>query len=507
MAKTTVLEAKKITKQFPGVLALDCVDFTLAQGEVHALVGENGAGKSTLVQILSGVYSMDSGDIILNGLHADIRSPLDAQRLGIGIVFQELSLTPELSVAENMFPNRQPAARSGFIKQKELNKKAKEIIDIFSEDIDPATPVKYLTIAKQQMVEIMKALSLNPKVLILDEPTSSLTQLETEHLFTNVRQLQQRDISIIYISHHLSELFVIADRATILRDGRVVSSVMMKNVDEDKIISLMVGREVTHKHIDRSGKIDRSAVVFEAKNISHAYQFKNISFSVHKGEILGLSGLIGAGRSELAKAIFGLGKISGGEMYLNGKKIHNRGPSDAMKKGMAYTSESRKHDGLFLGMSIAHNCSCTQLGRFSNAAGFLNDKKIDDFSKSCIDEFKIISTSEKQLVRNLSGGNQQKVLLSMWLGIQPELLIVDEPTKGVDVGAKEEIYGIIRALADTGAAVIIISSDLLEILTISDRIAVLKDGRITGTMDIGEADEETIITYATGKTKQKETRL
>jgi ABC-type sugar transport system ATPase subunit len=497
-----ILEAKGITKLFPGVLALDHVDFTLEEGEVHALVGENGAGKSTLMQILSGVYSMNGGEIFLNGVPVEIRNPVDAQKLGIGIVFQELSLIPELSVAENMYPNRQPAV-AGFIRKRELYAKAREIIDIFKETIDPATPVKYLTIAKQQMVEIMKVLSFGPRVLILDEPTSSLTQLEADRLFANIKQLQKRKISIIYISHHLPELFLIADRATVLRDGKVVDTVAIdeQGVNEDKIVSLMVGREVTHKHVDRASRVDQNNVVFEAKKVSHLYHFKDISFKVHKGEILGFSGLIGAGRSEVAKAIFGLEKLTGGGLYLNGKKITVRNPADAMKKGIAYTSENRKFDGLFLNMSISQNCSCPQLEKFSSFAGFLREGQMGAFSAGCIKKFNIIASSGKQLVRNLSGGNQQKVLLSMWLGIEPKLLIVDEPTKGVDVGAKEEIYGIIRALADTGVAVIVISSDLLEILTISDRIAVLRDGKITGMLDTNAADEETVISCATGQTK------
>jgi ABC-type sugar transport system ATPase subunit len=499
-----VLRAKGITKRFPGVLALDHVDFTLRQGEVHALVGENGAGKSTLMQILSGVYAMDSGEIELNGAGVDIHNPVDAQRLGIGIVFQELSLINELSAAENIFPNRQPAILGGFIRKRELLSGARKIIDIFQENIDPATPIKYLTIAKQQMVEIMKALSFDPKVLILDEPTSSLTRLETERLFANIKQLQRRGISIIYISHHLPELFEIADRATVLRDGRVVTTVMMNDVTEDKIVSYMVGREVTHTHVNRLEKIDFTTVVFEAKNLSHLYQFKDISFAIHRGEILGMSGLIGAGRSEMAKAIFGLEKLAGGEMYLYGKKIRIKNPASAMKKGIAYTSENRKSDGLFLNMSISHNCSCPQLGKFSNVLGYLREKQIADFSGTCINKFNIVTISGKQLVRNLSGGNQQKVLLSMWLGIEPNLLIVDEPTKGVDVGAKEEIYEIIRSLADAGTAIIVISSDLLEILTISDRIVVVKDGRITGVLDRNEADEEKIIGYATGQSRPKE---
>jgi len=501
MANKYVLEARDITKTFPGIVALDRVSLNLEKGEVHALVGENGAGKSTLMQILSGVYSFNHGQIYMNGKQVFIRNPLDAQKLGIGIVFQELSLVSELSVAENIFPNRQPSTFCGFINHKELCRKTREIMSIFSEVVDPLTPVKYLTIAKQQMVEIMKAISFNPQVLILDEPTSSLTQIETERLFVNIKQLKERGISIIYISHHLPELFEVADRVTILRDGKVVANVSIKEVTEDRIVSLMVGREIIHRHIDRSNAIDYKTVVFEAKNISHLYHFRDVSFSVNKGEILGFQGLIGAGRSEIAKTIFGIEKLTSGNFYLNGNEIKIRSPSDAMKLGIAYTSENRKLDGLFLEMSISNNCSCPRLKSFSNSIGFLKKKQIRNFSYQCIEKFKINANSCSLPVSSLSGGNQQKVLLSMWLGIDPQLLIIDEPTKGVDVGAKEEIYGIIRSLADACTAVIVISSDLLEILTISDRIAVLKDGRIARILERKDADEETIIGIATGKGK------
>ena len=498
MADENILQVKGITKRFPGVLALDNVSFALKRGEVHAIVGENGAGKSTLMHILGGLYKQNGGQVLLEGKRVAFSSPVDAQKHGISIVFQELSLTAELSVAENIFVNRQPK-KLGLIDHKKLFQKTRTMLDLFSENIDPKTPIKFLTIAKQQVVEILKALSHDPKVLILDEPTSSLTQVETKKLFENIRILKERGISIIYISHHLQEVFEIADRATVLRDGKYVDTVNVADVDEDKIVSMMVGREVTHNYVSRQGKIDGSVVVLEAQGLTHAHLFHNISFQVHKGEILGFAGLIGAGRTEMARAIFGHEKLTAGRILLNGRPISVKSPTDAMRQGIAYTSENRKLDGLFLSQSIEENCVSPQLKEFAGRGiGFLDEKRMEDFTKMCIDKFNITTPSMKQRVRNLSGGNQQKVLLSMWLGIQPKVLIVDEPTKGVDVGAKAEIYDILRALADTGVAIIVISSELLEVLTISDRIIVMKSGRIAGIMNNSEATEENVIAYATG---------
>lgn len=492
-----VLEARGVSKQFPGVKALDNVDFKLAPGEVHALVGENGAGKSTLMQILSGVYSKDEGQIFIDGKEVDIDSPQKARDLGIGIVFQELSLIPELSVAENLFPNSQPTGFLGLINRKQLMEDAKKVLDMFNENIDPATPVKFLTVAKQQMVEIMKALAHNPKVLILDEPTSSLTEVETEKLFKNIESLKQKGISMIYISHHLSEVLEVADRATVFRDGKLISTVDVKDVDEDKLVSLMVGREIVERHIDRTDKIDQTRFVFEAKNLAHKYEFKDISFDVHPGEIVGMYGLVGAGRSEMAKCIFGLDKISGGEMLLEGKPYSAKTASDAMEKGVAYTSENRKEDGLFLKKTIMDNCVSPQLKTFSDKFGFMQNKGMGEFADDCIDRLNVRTPSKYQMVGNLSGGNQQKVLLSMWLGINPKFFIVDEPTKGVDVGAKSEIYTILRKLADSGMGILVISSDLLEILNISDRIFVVKDGKTKGIVMPEEATEERVVGIAT----------
>jgi ABC-type sugar transport system ATPase subunit len=499
MQEKYVLEAKGISKLFPGVLALDNVDFKLKEGEVHAVVGENGAGKSTLMHILCGIHRPNSGQIFMGGEEIICRSPIDAQQQGIGIVFQELSLIPELSIAENIFTKRQPANKLGIISRDKLKKQTKALLDTFNENINPMLPVKLLTIAKQQVVEILKAISNKPKVLILDEPTSSLTQVETKRLFENIKILKSSGISIIYISHHLQEIFEIADRATVLKDGKYVSTVNISDVNEEKIVSLMVGRDVSHEYINRQDKIDYKNVVLETKNLTHESLFSDISIKVHAGEILGMAGLIGAGRSEFARTLFGLDKAKSGEILLNGENISIGSSTDAIDIGIAYTSENRKLEGLFLSSTIKDNCVSPKLSRFSGKfIGVLDNKLMEDYAKMCIERFNISTPSTGQFVRNLSGGNQQKVLLSMWLGIQPKVLIADEPTKGVDVGAKAEIYEILRKLADSGVAVIVISSDLLEVLTISDNIIVMKSGKVVGELKNNEANEENIISYATG---------
>lgn len=499
MDRETILEAKDIRKQFPGVIALDKVNFNLKKGEVHAIVGENGAGKSTLMHILGGLYQKDEGEIYLDGKEVNFSNTLDANKNGISIVFQELSMIQELSVAENIFANRQPVNGINMIKYGNLYKQTKKLLETFNEDIDPRKPIKYLSIAKQQVVEILKAISNNPKVLILDEPTSSLTKYEIEKLFENIRILSQQGIGIIYISHHLQEIFEIADRATVLRDGKYVDTVNVSETDEDHIVSMMVGREVSHEYIPRQDKIDKDSILLKVEGLTHKKLFKDISFELYKGEIIGFAGLVGSGRTEMAKAIFGLDKIESGKIYLNNKQLEINSPKDAMDHGIVYTSENRKEEGLFLSMNVKENCIVTQLKRFVKKASiFLDNKQINEYAKKTVEKFNIITPSIKQYVRNLSGGNQQKVLLSMWLGRKPDVVIVDEPTKGVDVGAKSEIYEMLRKLADTGVGIIIISSDLLEILTISDRIVVMKNGSIAGTLNNDEADEENIIAYATG---------
>ena len=499
MGENLILKAENISKQFPGVLALNNVSINLKKGEVHAIVGENGAGKSTLINIFGGVYKPDGGNIYIDDKKVKFNNPIEAKRQGISIVFQELSLFPELSIAENIFVNVQPTNKVNIIKFEDLYNKAKKMLKIFDEEINPKINVELISIAKQQVVEIVRAMSNNPRILILDEPTSSLNQAEIKLLFKNMKILRQKGMAIIYISHHLQEIFEIADRATVLRDGKYVDTVDVSRVDENKIARLMVGRKVLHHYIPREDKINRKNILFKIEKLTHNKYFENISFDLHKGEIIGFAGLIGSGRTEMAKAIFGVEKIKSGKIYIEGKETSINCPKDAKKYGIIYTTEDRKQEGLFLGMDIKENCIVPQLEKFIKPPlDFLNEKEIHEYSKEMVKKFNIITPSVEKKVGELSGGNQQKVLLSMWLGIKPRVVIVDEPTKGVDIGAKGEIYDILRSLANKGVGIIIISSDLPEILTISDKIMVMREGKIAASFFNAQANEEKIIAYATG---------
>lgn len=493
-----ILEAKGITKIFPGVKALDSVDIKIKKGEVHALVGENGAGKSTLMMILGGVYKPDAGEIFIDGEKVSIDSPQDANRKGISVVYQELSLVPNLSIAENIFVNRQPVKSLNMIDWKLLHQKTREMLSQFDmEELDPTTLVKDLSIANQQVVEILKAMSFNPKILILDEPTSSLTDTEVKQLFNNIQKLKDRGIAIIYISHHLHELFEIADTVTVLRDGKYICSESIKNIDEDFLVTNMVGRKIENIYGSREKDAVSDEILFKAVSISRKGAFKDISFSVKKGEILGFAGLIGAGRTEVGRAIFGAEPIEEGEIFLKGKKLNINNPRQAIKNGIGYMTEDRKSQGLFLSFNICQNIISNRLSDFCEN-GFIKDRKVEAESCVCVEKFGIATPDTNQLVERLSGGNQQKVLLATWFGIKPDLLIVDEPTRGVDVGAKSDIYKLLRELADTGVGIMLISSDLPEILGISDRIIVMKDGKIVGELDRAEATEEKVIALATG---------
>jgi ABC-type sugar transport system ATPase subunit len=502
MHETILLEARKIVKTFPGVRALDEVDFSLREGEVHALVGENGAGKSTLMLTLGGIYQPDSGSILMKGKKITCESPHDANLKGISIVFQELSLIPTLSIAENIFANRQPVGRINFINRRKMYEETQNLLKLFDLDcIDPATPIRELSIANQQVVEILKAISYNPSVLILDEPTSSLTEHEISQLFHNIRKLKARGLSFIYISHHLIEIFEIADRVTVLRDGKNVSEAAVKDIDEEYLITNMVGRTITNMYGKRGPEDAIGEVLFEARNITDRKKglhrkFKGISFSVRAGEIVGVAGLIGAGRTEMARAIFGAELPESGTVFLKGKELNIRNPKNAIRAGIGYLSEDRKSQGLITGFTIKENAVSNHLEDFTNRYGMLNDTRMLEFAEKTRKDFRILTPSVHQLVRNLSGGNQQKVLLGTWFGINPEFLIVDEPTRGVDVGAKSEIYQLLRNLAATGVGILMISSDLTEILGLSDRILVMKSGKIVGTVPGEHATEEQIIAMA-----------
>ena len=485
-----LLEVQEVVKTFPGVRALDRVSFDLRKGEVHALVGENGAGKSTLMHILGGVYQADSGRILMDSKEVKFADPHSASRHGISVVFQELSLSENLSIAENIFANRQPTGFGGFVVWDELYSRTSAILNLFDWDIEPETPVSGLTTAQQQVVEILKAVAQEPRVLILDEPTSSLTAVETELLFKNIRRLRKEGLSIIYISHHLSEVFEIADRVTVLRDGKLVETCRIEDVTEEDLVRKMVGRELTDMYGSRTSPIGEERLRVSMGPIPE--------LSVRAGEIVGLAGLAGAGRTELARAIFGAECLDGGRMFLDGKQITVRNPGDAIANRIAYMSEDRKDEGLFLDMTIRENCAAPSLREFAGSTGLMNEKAVTEFSEGFCEQFNIVTPSAWQTVGLLSGGNQQKVLLSMWVGIKPLVLIADEPTRGVDVGAKSEIYHMLRKLASEGVAIVMISSDLPEILGMSDRILVMRNGRMVGEFTRDEATEEKIISCAAG---------
>ncbi len=495
-----ILEARGMVKTFPGVRALDGVDLQLKTGEVHALVGENGAGKSTLMLTLGAIHKPDAGTILIDGRPVSLASPHDANVQGISIVFQELSLVPSLSIAENVFANRQPVNRFGMLDRKKLQRDTSDMLKLFELDcLDPSTLVKDLSISNQQVVEILKAMSVNPKVLILDEPTSSLTETEVEQLFVNIKRLkQQRGISFIYISHHLAEVFRIADSVTVLRDGRKVCDAAVKDIDEEFLITNMVGRKIDNMYGVRAPADAIGDVLFEARNISRGDDFKNVSFSVHSGEIVGFSGLVGAGRTEVGRAIFGAEPIESGELYMDGKPLSIRRPQDAIARRVGYLSEDRKSQGLFLNFSIKANLIANHLSDFTGNTPFIQESKVNEFSRARVKDYRIVSRSVDQELKFLSGGNQQKVLVGAWFGINPRLLIVDEPTRGVDVGAKSEIYALLRNLARQGVGIIMISSDLMEILGVSDRIVVMQSGRIVGQIDGKDATEEKVIAMAAG---------
>lgn len=500
-----LLELRNICKIFPGVKALDQVNLTLDKGQVLALVGENGAGKSTLMLTLGGVHMPEEGAIFLNGEKVTFNSPMDAQKHGIGIVYQELSLIPELSIAENIFANRQPVNSMGLIKREELEEQTRRMLELFHmEDLDPRTAIKYLSIANQQVVEILKAMSCNPKILVLDEPTSSLTDIEVQELFKNIKILKERGISIIYISHHLNEIFEIADKTLILRDGKYICEKDVGLIDEEFLVTNMVGRKIENIYGRRRAEDKIGEISFEVKNFTRKGVFENISFQIHSGEIVGMSGLVGAGRTEIGRAIFGAELPDGGEMYLEGRKISIKNTSQAIDAGIGYMSEDRKAQGLYLEFDLRDNLGANRLHELSHN-GFIDEKKVQKISHDAMKQFRIAIPDMYHKVGKLSGGNQQKVLLAAWIGIAPKLLIVDEPTRGVDVGAKSEIYSFIRELAATGVAVLMISSDLPEVLGVSDRILVIQEGRLVGDCLASESTEESIISLAAGIGKQEAT--
>ena len=493
-----ILEVRGIVKTFPGVKALNGVSLKVKKGEVHAIVGENGAGKSTLILTLGGIYKPDEGEIFVDGQKIRLDSARKANEAGISVVYQELSLVQTLSVSENIFANRQPVGAFNMIDSGLLNKHTREMLALVGmEHISPDTLVKDLSIANQQIVEILKAMSFNPKVLILDEPTSSLTESEVRQLFANIRRLKANGIAIIYISHHLNELFEIADKVTVLRDGEYVCDAMVKDIDEDFLITKMVGRKLENIYGVRGDDVRIGDRRFEVKNLTRKGAFRDISFHINSGEIVGFAGLVGAGRTELGRAIFGAEPADSGSIILDGKTLLISSPNQAIANRIGYMSEDRKSQGLYLGFSVVYNLVANRTKEFSRI-GFMSDRMAVRSSEEAVCDFRIVTPGTGQIVGNLSGGNQQKVLIGAWFGIKPKLLIVDEPTRGVDVGARSEIYELLRKLAGTGAAIMMISSDLPEILGASDRVIVMKEGAISGELRRDEATEDNVIALAAG---------
>ena len=496
MNNNYLLEMRKISKEFPGVLALNNVDFKIKTGEVHALVGENGAGKSTLMKILAGIYQPDSGEILWNGNEVKIRDSKTALSLGISMIHQELNPVPQMTIAENIFLGREPASKvKGFINFKKMYSDTKKILQDQDLVYNPRTKVANLSISDTQLIEIVKAITYESSLIIMDEPTSALTELEIENLYKRVRELKKRGVSIIFITHKLDEIFKIVDTVTILRDGKFIDSKPIENLTKDEIISMMVGREITNLYPKMD--IDIGEKVFEADGLTRNGVFNNISFKVNKGEILGVYGLMGSGRTEVVRAIFGLDPLDKGKITINSKTVKVLTPQDSIKSGIAMVTEDRKNFGVILCRSVLENISLPNLRAFSRFM-FLNKrlerKKIADISKI----FNIKTPNLETMVNSLSGGNQQKVVVAKWYLLNPRVLILDEPTRGIDVGAKYEIHKIMNDLAGRGMAIIMISSEMPEVLGMSDRIIVMHKGEITGELKRKEATQEKIMILGTG---------
>jgi ribose transport system ATP-binding protein len=492
-----VISIEGVSKTFPGVRALNDVKFELAPGEVHALMGENGAGKSTLMKIIAGVYTKDSGTILYNGEPVAFASPREAQAAGVGIIHQELQLMNHLTVAQNIFIGREPRRAFGvLLDEDKLNRQAKALLDHMHLALDPRANVGSLTVAKQQMVEIAKNLSYNTRVLIMDEPTAALNAAEIDELFKMIRELKGRGVGIIYISHKVDELKLISDRVTVLRDGEYVGTVPTETTSIETIISMMVGRTLIDVARDLSRK-PREEVALEVRNLNCGPLVRNVSFSLRRGEILGFAGLMGAGRTEVARAVFGADRTQSGEITVMGRKASIKTPKDAVAAGIGYLSEDRKRFGLAVGMDVAANVVMANLAKYLKFRFFLRKGQIAEAVEKFVALLEIRTPSLAQEVRFLSGGNQQKVVVAKWLDRDCDILFFDEPTRGIDVGAKAEIHKLLRRLADQGKAIVMISSELPEILRMSDRIVVMCEGRITGELAAKEATQERIMQLAT----------
>ena len=489
-----LLEVDDVRKEFPGVVALDNVKFKLRRGSVHALMGENGAGKSTLMKIVAGIYTPDSGSFKLRGVDIRLQNPLDALENGIAMIHQELNLMAPMTVSENIWIRREPINRFGFINHAEMNRMTEALFKRLNIDLDPTITIGRLSVANRQMVEIAKAVSFNSDVLIMDEPTSALTEREVAHLFKIIRALKADGKGIIYITHKMNELFEIADEVSVFRDGKYIATKLSSEVTRDEIIRMMVGRDITQmfpKEIVPIGD-----VVLSVKGLALNGIFKDVSFDVRAGEILGIAGLVGSGRSNIAETIFGVTPASAGTISINGVEVKMSSPAVAMSHGMAFLTEDRKETGCFLLLDIQENTQMAVLQNKYVKNGFVQQKQLSKDSAEMANRLRVRTPDMGEPIINLSGGNQQKVLISRWLLTKPRILILDEPTRGIDVGAKAEIHRLVSALAKDGVAVIMISSEMPEVLGMSDRIMVIHEGRVTGFLDRSEADQVKIMELA-----------
>ena len=490
------LGTKNIGKTFSGVNVLRNVDFELEPGEVHALVGENGAGKSTFVKILSGVYTPTEGQILLNGSSIEISSPIVAQNQGVTLIHQEPQSFSHLTVAENIFMGHMEGSNFSRIKWSDIILESNKILNSIGLQIDPRNIMEGLSIADQQMIEIAGALSKNSKVLIMDEPTSPLTPNEVSKLFKIVNQLKKSGMAIIFISHRLEEIRSISDRITIFRDGDKIITKKINEISNEEIIKFMIGRNLKKTVVSENNYIKNKKVILDVKNLTLQSKFQDISFELHKGEILGFAGLVGAGRTEVAKSIFGSELFDSGEIFFKGEKINNYSPNESIKKGFAYVPEDRKQMGIFGSVAVEDNMTSAIPKIISNLFGVINKKRVSSLSNEYIKKFDIALTSGRQLIEELSGGNQQKCIISKWLLSKPSILILDEPTRGVDVGVKSEMYEIIKKLSEAGTSIILISSELPEILSLAHRIVVMREGRISKILNHSDATQEIIMQNA-----------
>ncbi len=489
-----LLEVDNVRKEFPGVVALDNVNLRVRPGTVHALMGENGAGKSTLMKIIAGVYQPDTGEIRLKGNRIEIKTPLDALEAGIAMIHQELNLMPFMTVAENIWIRREPLNAFRLVNHRELNRRTADLFKRLNIDVDPASEVRDHSVATRQMIEIAKAVSYESDILIMDEPTSALTDREVDHLFRIIAGLKAQGKGIVYITHKMNELFTIADDVSIFRDGRYIATHPAKDLTRDQVIQMMVGREITQMFPKETVPIGE--VVLSVKNLGLDGVFQDVSFDLRKGEILGLAGLVGSGRTNVAETIFGVTPATAGEIFLNGKKVTIASPRDGMKAGMALLTEDRKDTGCFLMLSVLENMQMAVLTDKFVQGGFVRQGAVNAECAKMKDAMRVKTPNLDECIENLSGGNQQKVLIGRWLLTNPRILILDEPTRGIDVGAKAEIHRLITRLAGQGVAVLMISSEMPEILGMSDRIAVMHEGRMTGILDRAEADQVRIMQLA-----------